>query len=137
MRRLLNWTQSLPKPRAVLIVSAHWEHAPLSLSAPAAQTPLVYDFAGFHPRYHRLRYDTSDASAPARRVAAMMPHDEPLHQHPGRGLDHGAWLPLMAMLPLADSPTRRLADSPTRRLARPRARHTFQIAQELTRLGGY
>ncbi|MFE1877201.1 hypothetical protein ACFW9N_41205 [Streptomyces sp. NPDC059496] len=49
MRRLPGCAQSLPQPRAVLIVSAHWEHAPLSLSAPAAHTPLVYDFAGFHP----------------------------------------------------------------------------------------
>ncbi|ANP52268.1 4,5-DOPA dioxygenase extradiol [Streptomyces griseochromogenes] len=109
MRQLLDWTQSLPKPKAVLIVSAHWEHAPLSLSAPAAHTPLVYDFAGFHPRYHQVRYDTPDASALARRVAAMMPHDEPVHQHPSRGLDHGAWLPLMAMFPLADIPVLQLS----------------------------
>ncbi|MFJ5974459.1 DODA-type extradiol aromatic ring-opening family dioxygenase [Streptomyces sp. NPDC093060] len=115
--QLLDWTQSLPKPKAVLIVSAHWEHAPRSLSAPAAHTPLVYDFAGFHPRYHRVRYDTPDASALARRVAAMMPHDEPVHQHPSRGLDHGAWLPLMAMFPLADIPVLQLS-MPTHNTAR-------------------
>ena len=40
----------MPKPRAVLIVSAHWEAAPLMLSAPGAGTPLVYDFGGFAPR---------------------------------------------------------------------------------------
>jgi 4,5-DOPA dioxygenase extradiol len=43
LRQLLDWAQALPKPRAILIVSAHWETAPLCLSAPAAGTPLVYD----------------------------------------------------------------------------------------------
>ncbi|MFF6776949.1 hypothetical protein ACFY8W_25840 [Streptomyces sp. NPDC012637] len=72
MRQLLDWAQSLPRPRAIVIASAHWEHAPLSLSASAAHTPLVYDFAGFHPRYRQVRYDTPDASALARRVGAMI-----------------------------------------------------------------
>ncbi|MEV1008844.1 class III extradiol ring-cleavage dioxygenase [Streptomyces sp. NPDC049881] len=106
---LFAWAQSLPKPRAVLIVSAHWETAPPTLSAPAAHTPLVYDFGGFHPRYYRMRYDTPDASALARRVAATMPDAEPVHQHPARGLDHGAWVPLMAMYPLADIPVLQLS----------------------------
>ncbi|MFD4135360.1 hypothetical protein [Streptomyces goshikiensis] len=54
MRQLLDWAESPPKPRAVLIASAHWEHAPLSLPAPAEHTPLVYDFAGFHPDTARI-----------------------------------------------------------------------------------
>ncbi|ATE54135.1 MULTISPECIES: dioxygenase family protein [Actinosynnema] len=107
--QLFDWARSLPKPKAVLIVSAHWEDAPLALSAPAAGTPLVYDFGGFHPRYYRMRYDTPDATALARRVAALMPDAEPVHQHPARGLDHGAWVPLMAMLPLADVPVLQLS----------------------------
>ncbi|MGW1028181.1 dioxygenase family protein [Streptomyces sp. NPDC002577] len=109
IRELFDWAQSLPKPRAILIVSAHWENAPLSLSAPAAHTPLVYDFGGFHPRYYQLRYDTPDAHGLTRRVAAMMPDGEPLHQHTHRGLDHGAWVPLMAMYPLADIPVLQLS----------------------------
>ncbi|MEV7389130.1 class III extradiol ring-cleavage dioxygenase [Streptomyces sp. NPDC091215] len=104
LRQLLDWAQSLPKPKAILIISAHWEDAPLAISSSAASTPLVYDFGGFHPRYYRMRYDTPDATALARRVAATMPEGEPLYQHPSRGLDHGAWVPLMAMYPLADIP---------------------------------
>lgn len=104
IRQLFAWAQSLPRPKAVLIVSAHWEDAPLALSAPGAGTPLVYDFGGFHPRYLQMRYPTPDATVLARRVAAMMPDGEPLHQHPTRGLDHGAWVPLMVMYPLADVP---------------------------------
>jgi 4,5-DOPA dioxygenase extradiol len=109
LRQLFEWAQSRPKPRSILIVSAHWESAPLSLSASAAGTPLVYDFGGFHPRYYEMTYATPDASALARRVAAAMPDNEPVYQHPRRGLDHGAWVPLMAMYPLGDIPVLQLS----------------------------
>jgi 4,5-DOPA dioxygenase extradiol len=109
MRELLGWSTSLPKPRAILIVSAHWESAPLAISSSAAHTPLVYDFGGFDPIYHRFRYETPDASELARRVAALMPASDPLHQHTGRGLDHGAWVPLKVMYPDADVPVLQLS----------------------------
>ncbi|WP_328459834.1 dioxygenase [Actinoplanes sp. NBC_00393] len=118
LRELFDWAQSMPKPAGILIVSAHWETAPLALSAPAAHTPLVYDFGGFHPRYYAMRYATPDASALARRIAGMM--GEPVHQHASRGLDHGAWVPLMAMYPLADVPVLQLSmptQDPARLLA--------------------
>ena len=89
--QLSGWAASLPRPTAILIVSAHWESAPLSLSNPAAGAPLVYDFGGFPERFYRMTYPTPDASAFATRVAALMPHSEPVHVHPTRGLDHGAW----------------------------------------------
>src|ERR1700735_5135027 len=73
MAQLASWTHTLPKPRGVLIVSAHWEAAPLMLSAPGAATPLVYDFGGFQPRYYTLTYPTPDASSLAREVAGLMP----------------------------------------------------------------
>ena len=120
LRQLFAWAQSLPKPRSVLIVSAHWESAPLMLSAPAAGTPLVYDFGGFHPRYYEMTCATPDATALAGRVAGAMPDAEPVHQHPSRGLDHGAWVPLMAMYPLADVPVLQLSmptHDPSRLLA--------------------
>ena len=94
----------LPRPRAILIVSAHWESAPLSLSASGPGTELVYDFGGFDAKYYRMRYDTPDASDLAARVAAMMPDTERVHQHASRGLDHGAWVPLKIMYPEADIP---------------------------------
>jgi 4,5-DOPA dioxygenase extradiol len=109
MSQLAAWTHAMPKPRAVLIVSAHWEAAPLMLSSPAAGTPLVYDFGGFQPRYYTLTYATPDASALAREVAALMPDTAPAHQHPSRGLDHGAWVPLKIMYPLADVPVLQLS----------------------------
>jgi 4,5-DOPA dioxygenase extradiol len=109
MRELFAWAQSLPRPRSILIVSAHWESAPLMLSSPAAHTPLVYDFGGFDRRYFTMTYDTPDASALARRVAGTMPDGEPLYQHRARGLDHGAWVPLKVMYPLADIPVLQLS----------------------------
>lgn len=109
MGELATWTHALPKPTAILVVSAHWEQAPLMLSAPGAGTPLVYDFGGFQPRYYSLTYATPDASWLAGRVASLMPDASPAHQHPSRGLDHGAWVPLKVMYPLADVPALQLS----------------------------
>lgn len=107
--QLAAWATDLPRPTAVLIVSAHWESAPLSLSASGAATPLVYDFSGFAPRFFQMTYPTPDAAALASRVAAMMPDHEPVHQHASRGLDHGAWVPLTVMYPEADIPVLQLS----------------------------
>ncbi len=105
--QLAAWAADLPRPTAILIVSAHWESAPVSLSASAA--PLVYDFGGFAPKYFQMTYETPDATALAGRIAAMMPATEPVHQHSSRGLDHGAWVPLRIMYPDADIPVLQLS----------------------------
>ena len=96
--------RSLPRPRAILIVSAHWESAPVGLSATQAHADLVYDFGGFDPKYYRMRYDTPDASVLARDVASLFADGINVHQHVSRGLDHGAWVPLRIMYPDADIP---------------------------------
>jgi len=106
---LFDWSRSLPKPTAVLIVSAHWEAAPLRLSATGAAVPLVYDFGGFAARYSTMTYPTPDAGALASRVASLLPADEPVHQDTARGLDHGAWVPLKIMYPYADVPVLQLS----------------------------
>ena len=116
--QLAAWAGDLPRPTAILVVSAHWESAPVSLSA--SGVPLVYDFGGFDPKYYRMTYATPDASALAARVAAVMPDTEPVHQHASRGLDHGAWVPLRIMYPEADLPVLQLSlptQDPTRLLA--------------------
>jgi len=109
MGELLDWSLSMPKPKNVLIVSAHWEAAPLAVSQSAPGTPLVYDFSGFDPVYRRLTYPTPDARELADRVAAAMPDGQGVHRHPSRGLDHGAWVPLMTMYPAADVPVLQLS----------------------------
>ncbi len=105
--QLAAWARDLPRPKAILIVSAHWESAPVMLSAD--QAPLVYDFGGFDAKYYRMTYETPSATALAQRVAAMMPSSEPVHQHASRGLDHGAWVPLRIMYPEADIPVLQLS----------------------------
>lgn len=102
--QLFGWSLSIPKPRAILVVSAHWESAPVALSSAGAGTPLVYDFGGFAPEYYRMTYQTPDADDLARKITALMPATEPVYQHPDRGLDHGAWVPLKVMYPFADVP---------------------------------
>lgn len=109
MTQLSDWSLALPKPRAILIVSAHWESAPLMLSCPDAGTELVYDFGGFAPRYYTLQYRTPDAHELAAMVRACIPEGTTLHQHNSRGLDHGAWIPLMVMYPLGDVPVLQLS----------------------------
>lgn len=48
--QLEKWSSNLPRPTAILIVSAHWESAPLTIGATTTGTPLVYDFGGFPRR---------------------------------------------------------------------------------------
>ena len=100
--QLANLASTLPRPKSILIVSAHWESAPISLTA--SQAPLVYDFGGFAQKYYQMTYAAPDSTALANRIAAMMPATEPVHQHTSRGLDHGAWVPLKIMYPDADIP---------------------------------
>jgi 4,5-DOPA dioxygenase extradiol len=107
--QLFAWSMSLPRPKAVLIVSAHWESAPLALSASAAGTPLVYDFGGFASRFFAMTYPTPDAQRLATQVTALLSGIEPVHEHPSRGLDHGAWVPLKVMYPYADVPVLQLS----------------------------
>jgi 4,5-DOPA dioxygenase extradiol len=109
MRQLFQWSSALPKPESILIVSAHWEDAPLGLSGTAAATPLVYDFGGFDRRFFEMTYPTPDAGDLGRQVASLMADTTRLHQHTERGLDHGAWVPLKVMYPNADIPVAQLS----------------------------
>ena len=109
MSQLSQWADQLGKPRGIVIVSAHWESAPISISATAAKTPLIYDFGGFSPRFYNMRYEIPDAAWLGDLVASLMPAGEPLHRHQSRGLDHGAWVPLKVMYPEADVPVVQLS----------------------------
>jgi 4,5-DOPA dioxygenase extradiol len=94
---------NIQRPTAILIVSAHWESAPITLSNPTANTPLVYDFSGFDRKFYEMTYNSPDATELAAKVAALMPKTESIAQS-NRGLDHGAWVPLRVMYPDADIP---------------------------------
>jgi 4,5-DOPA dioxygenase extradiol len=108
MAQLHGWARALPKPKAILIVSAHWESAPLAISS-TQPSELVYDFGGFDPLYYGMRYDTPAATELARQVVDLLPDGEGVHEHRSRGLDHGAWVPLKIMYPDADIPVLQLS----------------------------
>jgi len=107
-RELSTWAASLPRPRALLVVSAHWESRPLTLSA-TQPVPLVYDFYGFPRRYYELTYAAPPAVALASRLEALLGEAKQPVQRSDRGLDHGAWVPLRLMYPEADVPVLQLS----------------------------
>jgi 4,5-DOPA dioxygenase extradiol len=109
MAELAAWARALPRPSAVLMVSAHWIQLPLTLGATVAGVPLVYDFYGFPERYYRATYSAPPAPRLAERVAQLAGGEQAVAHEPARGLDHGAYVPLVAMYPEADVPVLQLA----------------------------
>jgi 4,5-DOPA dioxygenase extradiol len=107
--QLQRWAKEMPKPKQILVVSAHWESAPLTVGATDGTTPLTYDFYGFPQRFYELDYPAPGAPELAATVKALMPPSEPILDRPHRGLDHGAWVPLLAMYPDADIPVLQLS----------------------------
>ena len=102
--QLAAWASALQKPTAILVVSAHWEAAPLTIGATADAAPLVYDFYGFPERYYRATYPAPGAPDLAAKVRALLSGSESVADAPDRGLDHGAYVPLTVMYPQADIP---------------------------------
>jgi 4,5-DOPA dioxygenase extradiol len=98
------WTRALPRPSAILVVSAHWENAPLAIGSTANAAPLTYDFWGFPERYYRASYPAPGAPGLAARVRSLLAGTEQVTDVPDRGLDHGAYVPLTVMYPEADIP---------------------------------
>lgn len=101
--QLKNIAADIQKPAAIVIVSAHWQSQPVTLSNPLAGTGLVYDFSGFAQKFYEMTYATPDATALVQLIQSLMPDNEPVAQS-NRGLDHGAWVPLKVMYPDADIP---------------------------------
>ncbi|MGK5533547.1 dioxygenase family protein [Streptomyces sp. URMC 129] len=107
--QLAAWSAELPRPAAILVVSAHWEAAPVTLGA-TTTVPLEYDFWGFPDRYYRVTYPAPGAPALADRVRGLLTAPgTPVHDAPARGLDHGAYVPLVEMYPEADIPVLQLS----------------------------
>ncbi|MGW5326328.1 dioxygenase family protein [Streptomyces sp. NPDC004014] len=102
--QLAAWSAGLPRPKAILMVSAHWEEAPLALGA-VETVPLVYDFWGFPEHYYQVKYAAPGAPELAESVRKLLRAPGiPVQDIPDRGLDHGAYVPLVEMFPAADIP---------------------------------
>jgi 4,5-DOPA dioxygenase extradiol len=100
---LKRWADALPRPSAILMLSAHWEERPITIGA-TTTAPLLYDFYGFPQRYYELTYPAPGAPALAARVRELLGQTQPVHDDPSRGLDHGAFSPLLEFYPLAVVP---------------------------------
>ena len=96
-----HWGESLPKPKALLIFSAHWEEADLVFGETVRHEKLVYDFFGFPSELYQLQYPAPGAEWLIDDVRRAVNEDIP---QSNRGLDHGVWIPLLHMWPEADVP---------------------------------
>ena len=97
------------QPRAILVVSAHWETAAPSLTASDVNAT-IHDFHGFPKELYEIRYPAPGSSWLVERVAGLIkPELGPVTRNSARGLDHGAWVPLRLMYPAADVPVVQLS----------------------------
>lgn len=108
-RALARLAGELPRPQAILVVSAHWESTDLRLtSAPRQQA--WHDFYGFPAPLYALDYAPPGAPELAREIAELLEAAGlPAQLDPQRPLDHGAWIPLRLMYPAADIPVLQLS----------------------------
>jgi 4,5-DOPA dioxygenase extradiol len=107
---LTTLSNTLPeKPKAILVVSAHWETDRPKVSAQEVNDT-IYDFGGFEPELYTLRYPAHGSLELATRVRELaQQHDLPMAIDDARGLDHGAWVPLILAWPDADIPVIQLS----------------------------
>lgn len=109
-----NFLQRLPnllpeRPKAILMVSAHWERLRPAVNAPPANET-IHDFGGFPPELYKLTYPAPPSADLAKRVAELLAAGGlPTDIDTRRGLDHGAWVPLMVAWPGADIPVVQLS----------------------------
>ncbi|MEB3165063.1 MAG: class III extradiol ring-cleavage dioxygenase [Cyanobacteriota bacterium] len=94
----------LARPRAVLVISPHWE-TPMATVGTAAQLETIHDFGGFDPALHAIQYPAQGSPQRAQEVvAALQAAGLPVCTDAQRGLDHGAWVPLRCLFPQAEVP---------------------------------
>jgi 4,5-DOPA dioxygenase extradiol len=100
---------ALPRPQAILAVSAHWDTPAPMLNA-VAKNATIHDFYGFPRALYEMRYEAPGAPALAEETARLLnAANLPAAIDTARGLDHGAWVPLSLMYPDAGIPVVQLS----------------------------
>ncbi len=104
-RALEAFAARIPKPDAIVAVSAHWEaQGPVRVTASEAPRT-IHDFGGFPEELYRILYPAPGAPALAERIVRLLSQGGvPALPDPARGLDHGVWTPLLYLYPKADVP---------------------------------
>jgi 4,5-DOPA dioxygenase extradiol len=104
--------EQLPRPSAILVISAHWETDIPTISR-ATRPETVHDFSGFPAELYKLQYSAPGAPEMAQAAAlALQQAKIPVQLDDAHGLDHGAWIPLSLMYPKADIPVAQLSLQP-------------------------
>jgi 4,5-DOPA dioxygenase extradiol len=106
------WTRigrTLPRPAAILMVSAHWLTRGASLVTASAAPPMNYDIVGFPRAIYEYKYSAPGHPAVAREVERALQGQTHVQGDTSWGLDHGTWLPLKYMVPAADIPVLQLS----------------------------
>lgn len=99
---LSRFAAGLARPRAIIVVSAHWETDVATVGV-ASRLDTLHDFSGFPRELYEIRYPATGCPEAAREVAATIAvAGIPVALDASRGLDHGAWVPLRLMFPDAD-----------------------------------
>jgi 4,5-DOPA dioxygenase extradiol len=127
-RALQAWGARLPRPVAILSVSAHWLTPGVTTVSTAPRPKTIYDFGGFPPELYRIEYPALGAPDLAERAAAVARDGRTL-QDATRGLDHGTWTVLRHLYPNADIPVFQLSID----YSQPAAFH-YRLGQELRAL---
>jgi 4,5-DOPA dioxygenase extradiol len=105
--------RSLPKPKAVLMVTAHWETQLPMLSGNPAPS-MIYDFGGFPDPLYKIRYAAPGDPGLASRAQSLLKSAGITAGIDGcRGFDHGTWVPLLRMYPDSDIPVVQLSVQPS------------------------
>ena len=105
--------QRLERPSAVLVASAHWE-TELPMVSASRQPETIHDFGGFPDELFRIRYPAPGAPDVAQRaVEALKATGITASLNGCRGLDHGAWVPLLRLFPAADVPVAQISVQPS------------------------
>lgn len=96
--------KTLPKPRAILMISAHWITQGETCISTAEHPEMIYNMHGFPDELYRVRYPVPGSSAIAGEIREMLGDTYEIREDPERGLDHGAWSVLLHLFPEHDIP---------------------------------
>ncbi len=109
-RFLTGWNKRIDRPKAILVISAHWEHSGGPAVSTTEHPSTIHDFGGFPRELYEIQYAAPGAPEVAEQTIKLLRDaGYDVKSNASRGLDHGAWVPLRLMYPGADIPVFQLS----------------------------